>query len=183
MPKLYGYAVKYSVHSRSHHEKILPGAFRGVLESSHDVKALFNHNPSQLLGRRRSGTLLLNDDGKGLEYELDLPATQLGNDVYQLAKRGDLSGVSIGFRGRQSGYRRGKEGNEIESVALEEISLIGGVEPSYPETTINTRTMGSWKNEFNALLNDLEWRMVGGDVLILKQAKKSARRFACYGVS
>ena len=74
VPKLYGYAVKYSVHSRSHHEKILPGAFRSVLESSHDVKALFNHNPSQLLGRRRSGTLLLNDDGKGLEYELNLLA-------------------------------------------------------------------------------------------------------------
>ncbi|STT63898.1 phage prohead protease, HK97 family [Klebsiella pneumoniae] len=52
----------------------------------------------KLLGRTKSGTLVLSEDDTGLRFELTPPNTQLGNDVLALVERGDLSGMSFGFR-------------------------------------------------------------------------------------
>ena len=78
-------------------EVILPGSFRASLASGADVRALVDHDDDKLLGRTRSGTLRLAETGKGLEFELDVPDTQLGRDTLTMAQRGDLSGCSFGF--------------------------------------------------------------------------------------
>lgn len=83
---------------RSHIEVIASTAFKRALDDpSTDVRALFNHDPNQLLGRQSSGTLRLGTDSRGLEFEVDLPATSVGKDVQILAERGDLNGASFGF--------------------------------------------------------------------------------------
>lgn len=81
-----------------HIERIADTAFKRSLDDpATDVRALFNHNPDYLLGRQSSGTLRLGTDSQGLEFEVDLPNTQWGRDVQELAERGDLTGASFGF--------------------------------------------------------------------------------------
>jgi len=96
-----GYAARYNVLSHrlkpGFKERIAPGAFDRILATKPDVVALFNHNPDQVLGRTTSGTLRLNADKVGLAFELDLPNTTIGRDVYESVKRGDLNGCSFAF--------------------------------------------------------------------------------------
>jgi HK97 family phage prohead protease len=40
----------------------------------------------------------VSEDDTGLRFELTPPNTQLGNDVLELVERGDISGMSFGFR-------------------------------------------------------------------------------------
>ncbi|KOX13337.1 hypothetical protein ADK67_44205 [Saccharothrix sp. NRRL B-16348] len=79
-------------------EVIARSAFDSVLaDRETDVRALFNHDASMLLGRQKSNTLRLGVDSHGLEFEIDLPNTQLGRDVRELVERGDIDGASFGF--------------------------------------------------------------------------------------
>jgi HK97 family phage prohead protease len=72
-------------------EVIDHGAFRKVLASKPDVRALFNHDANYLLGRTTAGTLRLKEVGKGLDYEFDAPATSYAADLRVLMERGDLN--------------------------------------------------------------------------------------------
>ncbi|MRB24805.1 HK97 family phage prohead protease, partial [Bacillus thuringiensis] len=62
-----------------------------------DVRAFYDHQTGNLLGRTKSDTLSLTIDDTGLKFRLLLPNTQLGRDVYELVQRGDLSQCSFGF--------------------------------------------------------------------------------------
>lgn len=84
------------------YERIMPGAFDRALgkkgEAAHDVRGLFNHNPSQVLGRTRSKTMTLASDDTGLRYRIEVGDTTIGRDVVQHVKRGDVTGSSFMFR-------------------------------------------------------------------------------------
>lgn len=80
------------------YERIAPGAFTAALERGDDVRLLLNHNPDNLLARTSNGTLRLAEDDKGLAVDADLAETSLGTDVRKLIERGDLSGMSFGYR-------------------------------------------------------------------------------------
>ena len=94
-----GYAAVYGALSDDlggFRERIEPGAFAGVLDS--DVRCLVNHDPSQVLGRTRSGTLRLADEERGLRFECDLPDSPLGENVREAVRRGDVDGASFRFQ-------------------------------------------------------------------------------------
>lgn len=76
-------------------EKVLPGAFDEVLED--DVRALFNHDPSLILGRTVSGTLRVSQDASGLGYEIDPPETSYATDLMVSLERGDVDQSSFQF--------------------------------------------------------------------------------------
>src|SRR5437879_10305938 len=80
------------------HEIIAPGAFTRALQRGDDVRALVNHDPNLLLGRTKSGTLKLSQSERGLDFQVTLPDTQTGRDVWELVKRGDWYAVTFGFR-------------------------------------------------------------------------------------
>lgn len=137
--RLVGLAAPIGVEARigSITEVISAGAFTATLADGHDVLALADHRADKLLGRTRSGSLRLSEDTRGLHFEIDLPATQLGNDTLELATRGDLGGVSIGFRAKDehwSGQRR-----ELRAVDLAEISIISGFSAYPTEISVRNR--------------------------------------------
>jgi len=92
-------------------EIIKPGAFTKTLDES-DVRALLNHNSDQVLGRMSAGTLKLWEDDRGLRAEIHPPDTSAGRDAVALIKRGDLTGMSFGFRAVRD--EKSPDGWEIE---------------------------------------------------------------------
>ena len=58
-------------------ERVAPNTFAKTIQES-DVRGLFNHDANLVLGRSKSGTLRMQEDAKGLRYEIDLPNTTLG---------------------------------------------------------------------------------------------------------
>lgn len=137
--RLEGYAATFNTETRigdAFIETIAPGAFSASLASAADILGLVDHDPSRVLGRTRSKTLRLAEDTRGLSFELDLPDTQAGRDVLALAERGDLGGMSFGFRAvdaPRQGDRR-----ELRKVDLFEISVVSAW-PAYPETVVQAR--------------------------------------------
>lgn len=140
--KLTGYAALFGVEAKLGPivETIAPGAFREVLAAKRDIVALQDHDAHKLLGRTASATLGLSEDAKGLAFDLDLPDTQAGRDVLALAERGDVGGMSFGFRPRANGESWSGERRTLTNIDLVEISVVSAF-PAYPETgnTISAR--------------------------------------------
>ena len=62
------------------------------------MRALFNHDPNLVLGRKAAGTLTLSEDTKGLRYVVTLNADDpLAISVAAKMKRRDVTGSSFGF--------------------------------------------------------------------------------------
>jgi HK97 family phage prohead protease len=137
--KLAGYAATFGTPADigPFVETIRSGAFRTTLAAGADVLALVDHDPGRLLARTKSRTLRLSEDQRGLAYEIDLPTTTLANDVLALAERGDIGGMSFGFR-VVTDHWPDKRTRELRAVELVEISVVHSF-PAYPQTTIAAR--------------------------------------------
>lgn len=116
-------------------ERINPRAFDRTLREDPDVYATLNHDDNMLLGRTTAGTLRLSVDAVGLKYEIDLPDTPTGAEVFALASRGDLCGSSFSFFPVQSEQRveDGRKIIERLDVMLRELGPV--VSPAYTGTT------------------------------------------------
>lgn len=123
-------------------EVIRPGAFAKSLASGVNVRALYHHDGSALLGTTKGGTLELREDAKGLAFKLALPDTTHGRDLAILVDRGDVSGCSFGFRVAPGGDRwqdvNGQMVRELLSVDLLEVTLTS--DPAYQDTTVALRS-------------------------------------------
>ena len=137
--KLTGYAAVFEQETRvsGFTEVIRPGAFKSALPGR-DVVALVDHDVSRLLARTKSGTLRLEEDTRGLRFELDLPDTQEGRDILTLAERGDLGGASFGFTVPKGGEHWTGQKRELRAVTLHEISVVHSW-PAYEGTEIHAR--------------------------------------------
>lgn len=124
------------------YEQIAPEAFNDVLTRS-DARFLVNHDPSQLLGRQSSGTLRMSPDSKGLYFEVDLPNTQLGNDIRELVERGDMDQGSFGFIPGEDVIQRTKDGRQLRThTAIKELLDLSIVTyPAYEGTEVSLRSM------------------------------------------
>ena len=121
-------------------EVIMPGAFRETLIKATDVKALFAHDTSKILGRVRNGTLKLRDTPEGLECTVILPSTSYANDLYNLIKRNDVNTMSFGFNEAKTREetKDGKVTSYLLSVNLLEVSF-GVAFPAYEDSTTEAR--------------------------------------------
>lgn len=138
--RLEGYAATFGAEARigDFVESIAAGAFAASLVDGNDKLALVDHDPSRVLARTRSGTLRLGEDSRGLRFDLDVPDTQAGHDVLELAKRGDVGGMSFGFMVRKGGEAWSGDRRELRAIELREISVVLAW-PAYPDTTIAVR--------------------------------------------
>lgn len=125
-------------------ERIAPGAFAETITG--DVRALVDHNAGRVVGRTKSGTLRLSEDAKGLRVEVDLPDTTDGNDLWTLVERGDISGMSFGFRVTKQEWDETVEPpvRTIQKVDLMEVSAVAW--PAYDDTEIGKRSLAEWRD-------------------------------------
>lgn len=128
-------------------EEIAPGAFDNVLGD--DVRALFNHDPNFVLGRNTSGTLRLSVDEKGLAYEIDVPETNIGNDLLMSVRRGDISQSSFGFTVVKDQWEALPDGRDkrtiLEVGQLFDVSPV--TYPAYATTEATARSRPSKQEE------------------------------------
>lgn len=121
-------------------EQIAPGAFVAAVERD-DVRALWNHDPSVVLGRNRAGTLELEEDEKGLHVVIHPPDTQAGRDALTSVARGDVTQMSFSFRAIREAWEE-REGKlplrTLLEVELFEISPV--TFPAYEATEISARS-------------------------------------------
>lgn len=151
-PKIAGYAAVFNQRSDllggTFVEIIAPGAFDDVLNQ--DTRALFNHDPTYLLGRTASGTLRLVVDERGLAYEIDTPNTRTILDlVVEPLRRGDMSGSSFAMRVAKGGdtWHEEKDGLIVRTIfKIAELRDVGPVAfPAYPDSSAAQRSLTAWK--------------------------------------
>lgn len=137
--QLVGLAAPYDSETRigEFRERIAKGAFTRTLGENRDILALSDHDPAKVLGRTKSGTLELTETVHGLQFRLQLPDTTIGRDLQTLAQRGDLGGVSFGFRAIRDSWQG--ELRTLHEVELHEISIVQSW-PAYPDTTVALRS-------------------------------------------
>ncbi|WP_375203523.1 HK97 family phage prohead protease [Hyphococcus sp.] len=140
--KLAGLAAVYDRETEigAMRERISRGAFERTLSTDAEVLAFVDHDAGKLLGRRSAGTLRLTDGDDGLAFEVDLPDTTLARDILALAERGDLGGMSFGFRVPKGGERRDGDVRVLTMLDLREISVVSSW-PAYEGTRIEARNM------------------------------------------
>lgn len=127
-------------------EVIKPGAFADSLKSA-DVRALVDHNSGRVIGRSKAGTLRLTEDERGLAVEIDLPDTTDGRDIGELVNRGDIDGMSFGFRVTHDEWDESVEPNlrTIHKIELHEVSAVTW--PAYADTSLALRSRDKSKDE------------------------------------
>ena len=112
-------------------------------------RALVDHDPSKILGRVKSGTLELVEDKRGLRVKINPPDTQVGRDIVESIRRGDVDQMSFAFVTREDKWESDEEGNtilrELLDVDLFDVSPV--TFPAYPDTTVAVRSMGEFKRD------------------------------------
>jgi uncharacterized protein len=148
---LVGYAARFGVRSHDlggYTEQIAPGAFKRSLAADDDVIATFNHDPDKVLGRKRSGTLHLAEDDKGLAFRCQLDKNQQSHrDLHAAVKRGDISDCSFAFNVADDDGDSYDEGTDddgqrcvvrtLRNVKLMDVAVV--THPAYPNTSVDAR--------------------------------------------
>jgi HK97 family phage prohead protease len=123
-------------------------AFNKTLKDKREVRALWNHNDSFVLGNTRSGTLELEDSAEGLVCRCELPNTSYANDLFEIVSRGDVRTMSFGFRPvRWTDSENGKQ-RTLKEVQLDEVSY-GVPYAAYKETNSKTYMRGFMKRKID----------------------------------
>lgn len=146
-------------------EVIDPDAFTRTLSEGSDVRALINHDTTQVLGRTKSGTLKLETDDHGLHGTIHVNKNdQDAMNLYARIARGDVDQCSFGFVIRDEEATKYDDGSvlyRVKDVDLFEVSCC--TFPAYPATAIEARkaqseenrvrTREQWKNQMKEKLH------------------------------
>jgi HK97 family phage prohead protease len=123
-------------------------AFKKTLKDKAEVRALWNHNDSYVLGNTQSGTLEIEDSEKGLICRCELPHTSYADDLYEIITRGDVRTMSFGFSPIKWEDANNGKLRTLKEVKLEEVSY-GVIYAAYPETNSQTYMRGFMKRKID----------------------------------
>jgi len=137
--KIRGHAIVFdakSVNLGGFREIIRPEAVDRTIREALDVRAYVDHDSSKIIGRTRAGTLMLRKESRGLFVEIDPPNTTAGNDILESIRRGDVSGMSFGFRVLEEDWRdeEGEPVRDVLDMVISEVSIV--TNPAYPQTDV-----------------------------------------------
>jgi HK97 family phage prohead protease len=150
-----GYGIVFNSESRDlggFREIIEPGAVDKVLENS-DVLALMNHDISRgVLARSSmgSGSMQLIPDSKGVKYKFDSPNFDLGNELLEGIRRGDIKSSSFAFSvGDGQRWVKRDDGSYLRIIT--KFDQIYDMSPTYREayadTTVAIRSLDAFKKD------------------------------------
>lgn len=163
--KIVGYSAVFNSLSENlggFREKIQEGAFKRSLENGADVRALMNHDPNYVLGRNKSGTLILSEDARGLKVEISPPNTQWANDLLESMKRGDISEMSFAFATIDDRWEEehGETIRTLKEVDISDVSVV--TYPAYKATNAHVRSASQVYEDY------VQKQPSGSDVELLK---------------
>lgn len=138
-----GYFIKYNAETNLFddvYEEVSPeSVIRSLAEN--DIRSLFNHDTSLVLGRTANNTLTLKSDEIGLWGSVEINREDSeAMSAYARIKRGDVAGCSFGFYPiKEEAIKREGGGKKyvIREMDLFEVSPC--VFPAYPQTEIAAR--------------------------------------------
>lgn len=131
-----GIAVPYGTDSQGlpFVETIKPGAFADDI-GKRNVALLVEHDGKRILADTRSGTLVLRETRRGVEFRAKLPQTRDGRDMRALLRDGIYRHMSFGFVATRDSWKG--ERRSVEKAQLFEISLVHT--PAYEATAAAVR--------------------------------------------
>ena len=114
-------------------ERISPGAF----DLNQTIKFFWSHDSSRVLGSTKSDTLKLDERSDGIHFELNLPDTTTGRDALTSIQRGDIDGISFGFKVHEDRIDH-IDGEVIRTVLRGDLIEISPVAfPAYSQTELS----------------------------------------------
>lgn len=144
--KISGYAAVFNTAADigMFQERISAGAF-GESIGTDDIRALWNHDSNYVLGRNKSGSLMLVEDQHGLKIEIDPPDTQWARDLMVSIDRGDVSQMSFGFQTITDKWEmsEGVDMRTLLKVRLFDVSPV--TFPAYPDTEVGLRSLEEYR--------------------------------------
>lgn len=145
-----GYAIVFNSLSNDlggFREIIEQGAITDELIKNSDILCLMNHDIKKgVLARsyQGRGSLKLDIDEHGLHYSFEAPKTDLGDEVLEGIRRGDISKCSFAFVCGEDNWTKDENGEYIRHVKkiknLYDVSLV--YHPAYEETEAIADTRG-----------------------------------------
>ena len=147
-----GYAALFNSWSQDlggFREQIAPGAFAKSLPAD-DVRALMNHDKNYVLGRNRSGTLVLTEDERGLRFEVNGAQYAMGARSGRERKARRHRPVQLCFKTVRDDWRTadGIDERTLLEVRLFDVSIV--TYPAYPETSASVRSCADVIEEHRA---------------------------------
>ena len=143
-PFISGYAAVFnrlSVPLWGFREKIAPGAFKNSLASGKNIFALWNHDSNHPVGSTGGGQLKLEEDEKGLRFELEPIDTTAGRDLSEMIRSGVVKGVSFGFRVIKQEWDEADPKNIIRTLVENDLFEVSPTPfPAYPQTSVSARS-------------------------------------------
>lgn len=138
-----GYFIKFNSETNLFDDIYEEVDARSITKSlkQNDIRGLFNHDTSLVLGRTGNGTLTLRADDIGLFGSIEINKDDPGAmGAYARIKRGDVVGCSFGFYPLKEDMENRSDGGKkyiIREMDLFEVSPC--VFPAYPQTEIAAR--------------------------------------------
>jgi uncharacterized protein len=162
-PLIRGTAIVFN--ERSHDlggfvEVIRPEAMRRTFSEGIDLRAFFDHDPAKVLGRLSAGTLQVKESRYGLDIEIDPPTPTEPANLMQSIDRGDITGMSFGFRIMPEGEDWKREGGQIVRYVTDmrvfEVSVVSmpAYEPTHVEVAL--RTLHAFREKSAPTLDQLQ---------------------------
>lgn len=159
--KIRGYAIVFDSLSQDlggFKERIMPSAVDRTLSEALDVRALIDHDSSKVIGRTRAGTLEIRKDHRGLRVMIDPPNTSAANDILESIRRGDITGMSFGFRTLEDDWHieDGMDVRDVTDMRISEVSIVSF--PAYTATDVQvaTRSLKAFREQREAGMS-IEW--------------------------
>jgi len=146
-------------------EEVAPEAVDDSLKNN-DIRCLFNHDTSIVLGRTGNGTLELKKDSIGVFGRVKInPNDKQALDIYARIERGDINACSFGFNIINEEIQNRDDGTVkfiLKKIDLHEVSPV--TFPAYPTTSIQARKQDlaeHKKRKLEAKKNKLKERLEG----------------------